>query len=728
MAAVIKLSDEFIQEMKKKEPVWGSLGWVTYKRTYARYLENEGRTENWDETIRRVVEGNVNLEPRLQEPNPSKQVIKQLETEAEKMFEVFYKLMATPPGRGLWQSGTEYSTRTGDSLNNCWFVAVKPQPYFDSKIKPFYLDSKVYDKVSFPFTFLFDQSMKGGGVGFSVTRKNVKQIPEVYRRVKLSITCDPLKKDVENLNVDPSPERKPDVYFKVPDSREGWAESLALVIDAHFDQIFDPDYYIKADELSVVIDVSDVRAAGERIKGFGGVASGANPLIDFLRDVNELLNERVNNKLTSVDCVDIMNLIGRTVVAGNVRRTAEIALGDPDDQAFVIMKQDKEKLYSHRWASNNSVLIDTKFDNYGEIAEAIAVNGEPGIGNIELAKNYGRIIDGFNPQADPDAEGWNPCAEITLANGEPCNLVEVFPLIVEREGWDVQEVLQIVTRYAKRVTFSKYDWAVSRSVIEKNRRIGVSLSGLQDWILSSFGKGAVIGWNGQEPIYNKDLVVALNNMFNAVTFADKKYSIELGVNESIKKTTIKPSGTVALLPGVSPGMHFHYAAYFIRRIRFQHNDPLLDVLKQCGYHMEPDVYSQNTVVVEFPTKAPTADHPEFKSAGDVSIEEQFAFQALLQTYWADNSVSCTITFKEEEKGKIEGLLHQYRSIIKSTSLLPYSGHGYKQAPIEPITKEQYGEMVVKVKAKPQELAQTDQAKDLELVGSQDCAGGACPIR
>ena len=488
----------------------------------------------------------------------------------------------------------------------------------------------------------------------------------------------------------------------------------------------------------VVIDVTNVREEGRRIKGFGGTASGARPLVELLYKTNDILNNAYGRKLTSVEATDMENLIGKTVVAGNVRRSAEIALGSPKDTAFITMKQDMEMLTSHRWASNNSVLVDRSFTEYDEIAQSLIVNGEPGIVNLELSRNFGRIIDGEQVGIDGLVEGTNPCGEISLENGEPCNLFEVFPLIAEKQGWDLEEAFALATRYTKRVTFSPYEWEVSREVIEKNRRIGVSMSGIQDWVLNRFGGRLVVGWNGNEPIYNEDAIEVVDGLYKAVVQADKDYSKVLGCNESIKRTTIKPSGTVSKLAGVSEGVHYHYSDYIIQRIRFQSSDPLIPAIQAAGYRIEDDVYTANTKVVEFLVKAASADEDGFLTAGEVSIEEQFAVQAFMQTYWADNSVSCTISFNESEHDKIAPLFVQYKDVTKSTSLLPYSGHGYVQAPKEPISKETY-------EARSKEITGDIQAfynlirqmqggmintneKDLEIVGQTDCEGGACPIK
>lgn len=741
MAKTIKLSQAFVNQVKKDiKPHWGPLGWVTYKRTYARWLPDQDRSENWDETVKRVIEGNINLDPRLKD-NPSTAVVTELNTEAKQLFRLVYGLSATPSGRNLWISGTAYQKRTGDSLNNCWFIGIRPQKYGDSHIVPAYLKPDQV-AVSMPFSFLFDQLMKGGGVGFSVVKDNIKQIPAVSQKVNLTIVIDKKSKSYDaSLKLGASDkdewakqnkDKDDYAYYELPDTREGWVLANAELIDMHFKPF--------AKKRKLVLDMSNIRPYGAKIHGFGGTASGPMPLVEMLFDVNNVLNNRVNDHLSAVDTTDICNLIGKTVVAGNVRRSAELALGSSDDQDFIKMKQDKKKLYHHRWASNNSVAINSKFDNYGPIADGILHNGEPGVVNLELSKNYGRMADGYQPGIDDDVEGTNPCGEISLDNGEPCNLFEVFPYVAEQQGWDLKTAFALAARYTKRVTFSHYDWEVSRKAIHKNRRIGVSMSGIQDWILNKFGHRVVTGYKEskdeatgktiKKPIYDPEITKTFDDLYHAVVNADQVYSKELGCNLSIKHTTVKPSGTVAKLAGVSEGMHFHYAGYMIQRIRFQASDPLLPALKACGYYSEPDIYTKNTICVEFPLRAANADSKHFASAGTVSIGEQFATQAFLQRYWSDNAVSCTVTFQKDESKEIAPLLHQYRHDIKSTSLLPYYGAALKQAPKQPIDKEKYEEKAAEITGNVEEvfMQQNDDKKGLELVGQTDCEGGACPIK
>lgn len=774
----LRLSDEFLAQYKGKQPKWGfgGLGYIVYLRTYAR-TKTDGTLEDWWETVRRFTEGNFNIEwNRLIElGKATEERRRKLMMEMERFYHLAFNLVILPPGRGIWMSGTDYEKRSGDALNNCWFVSMRPQPY----------EKGGEPKVSFAPCFTFDQAMKGGGVGVNIQRKNVSQIPKVKNVLDLSFIVDYYHDDFDEL--DDLNGKGPHVYrfdefygnewapvYKVPDSREGWVEALRKVIDAHYEGITD-----------LVIDVSDIRPRGSAIKGFGGIASGPAPLVEMLTKVNEILNRRVGDYVTPTEWGDVIQLIGTCVVAGNVRRTALILIGDQDDREFVESKNyslDKNKEASQwRWASNNSVDINsnTPREVLRELARNIYYNGEPGYVNIELAQNYGRIIDGYRPGIDAEVEGFNPCGEITLPNGSPCNLFEInLPRIeeliqkgVEKESL-YEEAAYLSARYAYRVTFRPYEWEVTRDIVERHRRLGVGITGITDWILMKFGEKAIVGKDAWDrPIFNPGVCAVLDDLYRVIRETNEEQAAELEANPSIKVTTVKPSGTVSILMGVSPGMHYHWAPYMIRRIRMASTAPLVSVLRECGYHIENaikgfdadgnPVYDENTVVVEFPVKAPTADHPLFQSAKEVSLKEQAALQALLATYWSDNAVSATLTFKKAqpkpvyfEDGtmlldkfgqpelkidprdeariieEITDVLDMYKGVIKSTTLLPYATDVYPQMPYEEITKERYEEMVARIKKKPWELLQgkVTAEENIELDTSMECVGGACPLR
>lgn len=736
----ITLSEEFLAPYKTKTPDFGPLGYITYKRTYSRKVKGADgteRTEFWWETVRRVVEGNINLDPRLAtyEGEQLEALVEELTKEAELLYDYIFWLAVLPPGRGLWMSGTDFFYEVGDAAINCWAVACRPQPYRQGEDP----------KVSYPFVFLFDQSMKGGGVGFSVERRNLRQIPPVMARINLLIACrddHPDFHELESLTPYHKAEYEliqpfsvdADAYVRIEDSREGWGDALRHVIDAHWEM---------KDGATLVIDVSNIRPRGSEIKRFGGEASGPAPLVELLVNTNYILNEYHKKRLTSVVATDIFNMIGRAVVAGNVRRTAEIAISDATDLAFARMKNwdlaesdwDKWAISNHRWASNNSLVVDDPgyYDSpeFEEVLASVRLNGEPGFFNRYLARNYARIIDGVQPGIDAEVEIPNPCSEIGLASGENCNLFEIFPFNILRLGYSLKTAARLGLRYCKRVTFAHFTWERSQEVVSRNRRVGVSISGFQDWVMHEYGsvvKDWIQGEDGTlEPIYTPELVDAVNELYEAVREADREYSAELGCNESIKVTCVKPSGTVAIVAGgASPGGHFHYFDYGIRRVRIAKSSPLVSILETAGLPMEDALDSPDTVVVEFPFRAPVADNPNFRSAKDATIEEQLAVQAFLQAYWADNMVSTTISFHPHEAEKIGPLMRQYRDHIKSTSFLPYSGHGFAQAPYEPTSKEEYERRMANLLIRPEQLAEIVDFGDLD--DSLECADGYCPIR
>jgi ribonucleoside-triphosphate reductase len=216
----LRLSDEFVQAYADRQPDWGPLGWITYKRTYARWVDRaQTRREEWFETVRRVVEGNISLDPRPRNPA----VVAELLAEGEEMYDSIFNFAWLPPGRGLWMSGTEYARKNGDALVNCWLISVKPDSYEEGEPP----------RVSYPFVFTMDQLMKGGGVGASITLNNVVQFPPVRNPVILHIVCDSHHPNYRELDATFIPQIT-HTMFRVEDSRRGWTEALRILIDAHW--------------------------------------------------------------------------------------------------------------------------------------------------------------------------------------------------------------------------------------------------------------------------------------------------------------------------------------------------------------------------------------------------------------------------------------------------------------------------------------------------------------
>lgn len=641
-----KLSKDFLDKYKNKQPQWGPLGLATFKRTYAR-TKADGTTEEFYDTIKRVIEGSFNIQHQHCVKFGLPWNAWKAQKSAQKMFEKMWDFKFLPPGRGLWLMGTDVVERHGSAgLNNCGFVSTK-----DFKSHP-----------TRPFKFLMDMSMLGVGVGFDVLGAG-----------EITIKGNNPK----------------EINYEIPDSREGWVESLHLLLNHYFENTPKP-----------IFKYDKIRKIGEPIAGFGGTASGPGPLKDLHNNIVDLFKNENGNEITSEHIVDIMNMIGVCVVAGNVRRTAEIALGPITDEKYIDLKLDQEKLISHRWASNNSLLAEKGMD-YSKVVDRIQTNGEPGFVWMENIRTYGRMKDGKNFK-DYRASGTNPCGEQTLESFELCCLVETFPSKHETKE-EYFETLKYAYLYAKSVTLVNTHWEETNAVMLRNRRIGTSQTG----IIQAFEK------HGRR----KMLSEFCDEGYDVIQKVDKKYSDWLCIPRSIKTTTVKPSGTVSLLAGVTPGIHYPHSEYYIRRVRFNKNDSILAELKKAGYKIEDDIYSKTSSVVEFPVK----EENFYKGKKDVTVWEQLENASQYQHYWSDNQVSITVDVTPDDFDDMSKALELYESRLKSVSFLPYSDHGYAQAPYEEINKETYEEMIKNLK--PYDLSQIKKAG----FGTKFCDGDSCEL-
>jgi len=645
-----RLSDTFIEPYKAAKVPWGPIGYVTFKRTYSRRLNefepDATGTEEWWQTCRRVVEGMFNMQ---------KQHVFQLGLEwndgkaqktAKEAYERLFNLKWTPPGRGLWMMGTKFvEERTAAGLFNCAFRSTR-----DLATKGGYL-----------FAWMMDALMVGVGVGFDTEGAN-------------SLTLQEPAYTNDTLVID--------------DSREGWVDSVHTLLDGYFFGGKVPKF-----------DYSAIREKGAIIKGFGGTSSGAEPLKELHHNLKDLYSTKIGEPISSVDIVDTENLIGRCVVAGNVRRSAALAMGKYDDTRYLEMKNDQEKLYHHRWGSNNSFNAVVGMD-YTWHAKQSQKNGEPGYIWLNNARTRGRFKDGERYD-DMNVAGFNPCVEQQLEDAELCCLVETYPAKHD-DLEDYLRTLKIAYLYGKTITLSNTHWPETNAKMLKNRRIGLSQSG----VVQAFNKF------GRRQVYEM-----CDNAYDYVKQLDEEYSNWLCIPKSIRMTSIKPSGTVSLLNGSTPGIHFPENEYYIRRIRFSKNSELLDKLSEAGYSIEDDQYSPNTAVVEFPVHEPYFT----KGKRDAGMWEQLEIAAQYQYYWADNSVSVTVTFKPQEASEIKSALELYETRLKAVSFLKYEKTGYKQAPYEPITKETYEEMSAAIT--PIQRFENDEAG----TGTKFCTNDTCII-
>lgn len=647
-----KISEKFLDEFRGRQPQWGPLGYVTFKRTYARVVPGgDGRTEEYWETVRRVVEGCYTIQwnhcRSLKLPwNPQK-----AQRSAQEMFRLMWAFKFLPPGRGLWMMGTEYVWERGSAaLNNCAFVSTE----------------EISFNFSEPFTFLMDMSMLGVGVAFDTkgAGKVVIEEPKIagYTHV-------------------------------VEDSKEGWCDLTRVVLESYVGQSRRP----------ANIDYSQIRPIGSPIRTFGGIAPGPGPLMECINNIDKVMRPRIGEKISSGDITDLMNVIGKCVVSGGVRRTAELALGSPHDDEYLKLKDPQvsgDKLMAWRWASNNSIAAESGM-NYKSVGEQTAKNGEPGYFWLENARAYGRLKDGPN-YVDAKVMGTNPCGEQSLESYEICNLVETFPSLHESFE-EYKRTLKFAYLYAKTVTLIPTHNERTNAIMLRNRRIGLSQSG----IVESFEK------HGRREHFRW-----CDEGYKYICNLDKIYSQWLCIPESIKKTSVKPSGTVSLLPGVTPGIHYPHSRFYMRTIRLDKTSPLVEPIRRAGHHVEESVYGDNTYVAYFPVEQRNFE----RSKNDVTIWEQVENVAQMQYYWADNQVSATVTFKSEEAADIPKVLELYETRLKGISFLPLTDHQYAQAPYQEITESAYRDAVTDLKALDFAHLNTDEA--LELF----CDGEACTLQ
>jgi adenosylcobalamin-dependent ribonucleoside-triphosphate reductase len=489
---------------------------------------------------------------------------------------------------------------------------------------------------------------------------------------------------------------KESVGFSIPDTREGWVESVEMVINTYLRNM-----------PPVEFDYSQIRAYGEPIKGFGGTSSGPDPLMKLHNQLQSVFESREGDTLDSRLIVDIVNLIGTCVVAGNVRRSATIALGETDDEEFIYLK-DYDRFPERAewgWMSNNTIVVDKDFD-YSTIVDRIADNGEPGLLWLDTLQNYGRTGD-LPDYKDHRALGTNPCAEISLESFELCNLVEVH-LDRAESIEDFLRTIKFAYLFAKTVTLLPTHWPETNAVIQRNRRIGTSLTGIAGFAdmhgLSTFREWA-------------------NEGYKEVAHYDKTYSEWMGVRESIRTTTVKPSGSVSLLSGSTPGVHWAPAGnYYLRAIRFSNSDNMLHMFRAAGYRMEPDKFSDNTTVVYFPMHVPWD-----RSEKDVSIYEKVHLAATAQEVWSDNSVSVTISFDPKaEHDDVERVLRMYEGKLKTASFLPIGDKVYEQQPYTSITEQEYLDYQLDIRTIDWG-AIYDGIDNLEAVGDKYCTTDSCLI-
>ena len=667
-----RLSEDFVNKYNNVPAPFGfsdagsnSLGEVTFIRTYSRVKE-DGTKERWHEVCRRVIEGMYSVQKNHAKDNRLPWNDNKAQKSAQEAFQRMFELKWTPPGRGLWAFGTPMTMekRNSASLQNCAMVSTRDIDRNDPGAL---------------FAWVMDALMLGIGVGF-----------------------DTLGQDKQMSIYAPT---EPASIYEIPDTREGWVESVRLLINS----------FLRQNQPIQEFNYDLIRPLGAPIKGFGGVASGPAPLIDLHTRIRNVIGSRAGEALDSRAIVDIVNLIGTCVVSGNVRRSATLALGTPEDDGFINLKN--PEVFPERnsynpekpgwaWMSNNSIsaTVGTKYEDYVDL---IADNGEPGFIWLDVARDYGRLKDAPDYK-DSRIMGFNPCAEQPLESYELCTLVEVH-LNRHESKEDFLKTLKFAYLYGKTVTLMPTHWQQTNGIMQRNRRIGTSLTGIASFADNS-GLPALREWMDQG--------------YEKIRHYDHKYSEWLCVRESVRVTTVKPSGSVSLLSGATPGVHWGPGGeFYLRAIRFGDQDPMLHLFKAAGYKIEKDLVSANTSVVYFPV---ASGHK--RAEKEVSLFEKIGLAATAQKYWSDNGVSVTLSFDKEEETKfIAPALNMYEGQLKAVSFLPMGNKTYPQQPYTEITREEYNSYVGTI-GKIDWSAIYDGVENLEAEGEQYCSTDACEIK
>lgn len=612
-----------------------------YYRTYARWIDALGRRETWEETVDRVVDF---LKQERGDKVPAK-VFKKI-----KQGMLDFDIM--PSMRLVWAAG-DAAKQDNTTLYNCSFIPV------DS------IDA---------FAECLHILCCGTGVGFSVEQKHVDKLPVIKATDMTSMPN----------------------FFEIKDSREGWADSVKVLLSSLFEG------------KDVTFDYSKIRPKGSRLKTMGGRASGPEPLILLHGFMREVLNKAQGRKLTALECHDLMNKTAEIVVVGGVRRSSQISLSDLNNEE---MRHAKEWPFPlHRAMANNSAVYYEKPTAVEFLKEWAALaasgTGERGISNLGSARKMapsrrnGDLIDGFNP-----------CHEIALRSLEFCNLSSV----IVRPSDDLDDLMEkvetatwigVIQSTFTHFPYLRKEWAAN---CEEERLLGVSLSGQMDNV-------ALLTPDALKGLKSKAIKVA------------QKAAKALDINVPVSITCVKPEGTSSQVVYSGSGLHPWYSEYFIRRYRIASHDPLRAMLKDQGIEMKPEngqtAENANTWVLSFPMKAPEGA----VTKDQMTALDQLEWYKRIQTNWVEHNASATIYVQDHEWIQVGNWVYQNWDMVNGLSFLPADGGKYQQAPLEAISKEKYEEMV---KVFPvidyTKLGQYELEDSTDGAKTYACVGGSCEI-
>lgn len=631
---------------------WSPAQNFIYTRTYSRWLEEEQRREKYPETIQRYLSF---MKAEIGDAITDRHLAR--------ASEAMLSLSVLPSMRALWAAGPVLKENNFTCYNCSYCVISEP----------------------FVFSEILFILMSGTGVGFSVEREYVDKLPYIQ-----STTGNTVR-------------------IQVPDTREGWAASLHIVLE---------NLWAGND---IEVDYSLIRPRGSRLKTMGGRASGADPLkalFEFCVDMFRSKRERRQRRLLPIDCLDIANKVAEIVVAGGVRRSSEICLSDLDDMAVASAKTGEFwREHAHRAMSNNSAVYLgrpdalTFLEEFGRLIRSRA--GERGIFNRDGARKQ-MMMSGR--RQDYENIGVNPCAEIILRDQQLCNLSS----IVVRPG-DTLETLRSKVRTAVmfgvwQSSFTSFPYARPAWKVncDEERLLGVSMSGIMDHSVLNNVNDTMKRW--------------LADLHGVAITECGKWSRRIGIPISAAITTVKPEGTSSALVDSSSGIHPRYAEHYIRRYRISATDPLFRLMRDQGvaYHPEvgQDPQTASTMVLEFPVKAPHG----CKTRNSFTALQQLEHWLTVKNFWCEHQPSMTCYVGDEEWPSVSAWVYEHFDDVCGLSFLPRSNHVYQLAPYSECTEPEY-----KVAAAAFPVLDFDQLSSYEMEDNTDgarsyaCTGDKCDI-
>ena len=615
-----------------------------HKSRYARYLDDEGRRETWDETVNRYIDFFVERGSIDQ-------------GQAFELFNAIRDMQVMPSMRCIMTAGTALK-RDNVAAFNCSYLPIDSPRSFDE---------------------LMYILMCGTGVGFSVERDYVNQLPVVadsFHDTKTTVV--------------------------VSDSKVGWASAFRELISLL--------YAGKVPKC----DLTKVRAAGARLKTFGGRASGPQPLADLFNFSVDLFKGAAGRKLTSLECHDLVCKIADIVVVGGVRRSALISLSNVTDNRMANAKNGEWYISNgQRALANNSAVYSEKpdFDTYSSEMKRLydSKSGERGIFSRIAAQN----VAARNERRDATYKfGTNPCSEIILRPYQFCNLSEV---IVRTD--DTLQTLKEKVRLATilgTLQATLTDFRYLRNIWKRNTEeealLGVSMTGIMDCKLTN-------GSTGEEALGK-----LLDNLRTVAVETNRQWASALGINQSVAITCVKPSGTVSQLTDSASGIHPRFSDYYVRTVRADKKDPLATAMIDRGFPHEEDVMNNSNWVFSFPQKAPS----KAVTVESMGAMEQLRLWKTYQDHWCEHKPSMTCYYNDDNFFAVCQWIWENFDSVSGISFLPEAEHVYKQAPYQKIDKETY-QKLSKEMPKGMHWDIEESSDNTEGAQTLACVAGVCEI-